>query len=104
MKWISPEECKELVTARTVELIDVREPWEYEICNIGHVNIPMGTITTAGSKLDKTKSYLIVCKTGRRAEAVANLLERDFGFSNISVLDGGITAWYALTDPSFELY
>lgn len=104
MKWISPEEWKTLAAAQTVELIDVREPWEYEICNIGHVNIPMGMITTVAAGFDKTKPYLIICKTGRRAEAVANMLERDYGFSDICVLEGGITAWYAATDPTYEIY
>jgi rhodanese-related sulfurtransferase len=104
MKWISPEECKGLIEAGTVEIIDVREPWEYEICHVGTVNIPMGTITSMVAELDKTKQFLLICKTGRRAEAVANLLERDHGFAEISIMEGGITAWYALQDPSYELY
>jgi rhodanese-related sulfurtransferase len=104
MKWISPEECKGLIAAGTVEIMDVREPWEYEICNVGSPNIPMGMITTVVAEFDKTKPFLIICKTGRRAEAVANLLERDHGFTDISVMEGGITAWYEVYDPSFELY
>lgn len=104
MKWISAEECQELIAAENVNIIDVRESWEYEICHIGSVHIPMAEIAGHVESLDKTGAYLIVCKTGRRAEAVANLLETDYGFSNLSVLEGGITAWYALTEPDFELY
>ena len=104
MKWITPEECKVLLETEKTELIDVRENWEYEICHIDSRHVPMHSIPEAIASFDKEKPYLIVCKTGRRAEAVANLLESEYKFSNISVLEGGITAWYALTDPSFEIY
>jgi rhodanese-related sulfurtransferase len=83
MKWISPEECQQLIGRSSIELIDVRENWEYEICHIASTHIPMHEIT---------------------AVAVANLLESEHGFTDISVLEGGITAWYALTDPTFEIY
>lgn len=104
MKWISPEECQQLMGSSPIELIDVRENWEYEICHIASTHIPMHEITAAVLSMDKEKPYLIVCKSGRRAEAVANLLESEHGFTDVSVLEGGITAWYALTDPTFEIY
>jgi len=104
MKWISPEECQSLLETKTTELIDVRENWEYEICHIASKHIPMHTVPELMASMDRENPYLIVCKTGRRAEAVANLLESEYGFKNIAVLEGGITAWYALTDPSFEIY
>ena len=87
-----------------MELIDVRENWEYDICHIASTHIPMHTIPEAIGTFDKERPYLIVCKTGRRAEAVANLLESEYNFKDVAVLEGGITAWYALTDPSFEIY
>ena len=104
MKWITAEECKEIIANEEMQLIDVRENWEYEIFHVASTHIPMHTVPSELISLDKEKQYLIICKTGRRAEAVANLLESEYGFKQISVLEGGITAWFALTDPSFEIY
>lgn len=102
MKWVSPEQCQAL--EGTVTMIDVREPWEVAICSLNATAIPMHVIPTEAPKMDKNQSYVIVCKTGRRAEAVANFLEREFGFTDVAVMEGGITAWYALVQPTFELY
>jgi rhodanese-related sulfurtransferase len=104
MNRISAEECKHLLQAKAAEVIDVREAWEYNICHIGAPNVPMHTVTEAIASWDKTGKYVILCKTGKRAEAVANLLERDYGFTDISILEGGITAWYAAMDPTYEIY
>ncbi len=105
MKHISAFDCKRLADQQIITLIDVREPWEIEICSIqGSLKIPMHTINDEALSLDTRNAYVIVCKTGKRAEAVANLLERDFSFENIQILDGGITEWYKSFEPSFELY
>jgi rhodanese-related sulfurtransferase len=54
--------------------------------------------------IDKSKKYIILCKTGRRAESVANLLECAHEFQDVSILEGGITAWYEIFEPTYELY
>lgn len=102
MKWVSPEQCQSL--KGTATLIDVREPWEVAACSMEAMTIPMHAIPAEAPKLDKDQAYVIVCKTGRRAEAVANFLESEYGFTNVSVMEGGVTAWYALVQPTFELY
>ncbi len=104
MKRISSHECQLILDNETAQLIDVRESWEVEICAIGGQFIPMHLISSEVSNLDKQKAYIILCKTGRRAEAVANLLEAEYGFEDISILSGGITEWFAVNDPSFEMY
>lgn len=104
MKKMSTEDCKTLLAQGTVELIDIREPWEVAICSIGGTAIPMHEITEKVAELSAQKAYVIVCKTGRRAEAVANLLESEFHFSDVAILEGGITEWFAQTQPSYEMY
>lgn len=104
MNRISPTDCKQLIDSKKAQLIDIREPWEVDICSIGGEIIPMHQIPDAACNLDKNANYIIMCKTGRRAESVANLLECDFQFHNISILDGGITAWYGAFEPTKEIY
>ncbi len=104
MQKISVQDCKELLNREAVEIIDVREPWEVEICDMGGKHIPMHEITEKVSMMQPENAYVIVCKTGRRAEAVANLLETEYGFEQIFILDGGITEWYAVERPDFEMY
>lgn len=104
MNFISSEACQQLIQANEVELIDVREPWEVEICAIGGTKIPMHQVPEIAESMDKSKKYVIVCKTGRRAESVANLLECGHGFEHILILEGGITSWYETFEPNFEMY
>jgi adenylyltransferase/sulfurtransferase len=104
MQKISVQDCKVMLERGAVEIIDVREPWEVAICEMGGKHIPMHEITEKVSILQPENAYVIVCKTGRRAEAVANLLETEFGFEQVLILDGGITEWFAVEKPDFEMY
>lgn len=103
MNRISVSECENLLNSGSV-LIDIREPWETSICNIGGELIPMSTIVNELEKLDPSKPYIILCKTGKRAEAVANLMLTDYQFKLVSILEGGITEWFASKDANFEMY
>lgn len=103
MNRISVSECEKLLESGSV-LIDIREPWETTICNIGGKLIPMSKIVNEMDNLDKNSSYIILCKTGKRAEAVANLMLTDYLFKDISILEGGITEWFANKDSGFEMY
>lgn len=104
MKTISVLACKEMLHAGEISIIDVREPWEVAICSIGGQAIPMHEIPEKVSDLKQEAAYAILCKSGKRAEAVANLLESEFHFSNVTIIDGGITEWYAQFEPTFEMY
>jgi adenylyltransferase/sulfurtransferase len=103
MNRISVSECENLLNSGSV-LIDIREPWETAICTIGGELIPMSTIVNDIENLDKDKKYILLCKTGKRAEAVANLMITDYQFKQISILEGGITEWFAKKEPNNELY
>jgi rhodanese-related sulfurtransferase len=104
MNRITSEACKQLIQNNGAELIDIREPWEVEICSIGGTTIPMHKIPEVAESMDKSKQYIILCKTGRRAESVANLLECAHGFQHVAILEGGITNWFETFEPTYEMY
>jgi adenylyltransferase/sulfurtransferase len=84
-------------------IVDVRELYEFEVCNLGTLHIPMGEITERYSELPKDSWLVIMCRSGKRAEAVAGFLISDFGFTKVFVLEGGILAWRDQVDSTLEL-
>ena len=104
MKVICPTECKERISkGESIEIIDVRELYEYEHSNIGCKHIPMSEIIERHSELDNTGHLVITCHTGKRAEAVANLLECETKLEGLWVMEGGLTGWKEKVDPSLNL-
>jgi len=85
------------------EIVDVREPYEYDACNIGSLHIPMGEICNRITDLPKDKNIVFMCRSGKRAEAVANILMTDYSISNVYILDGGILAWKDKIDSTLDI-
>ena len=83
-------------------VIDIREDYEYQNCNAGFAHIPMGDISTRFQEISKDKDVVIMCQSGRRAEAVVNLLETEYHFPHVFVLEGGINGWIEHVDPSLK--
>lgn len=104
MEFISASQLKEGITTGKYTVIDVRESYERAICCIDSIHIPMGEIETKYSEIPTDKDIVILCKSGRRAEAVANYLEKEHQYNNISVLTGGIIAWIEEVDTHLESY
>jgi rhodanese-related sulfurtransferase len=105
MKTISVQELADLLkSSQQFQLIDVREPYEVQISSIGGVHIPMAYIHERIKEVNASMPTCILCKTGKRAAAVANLLETDYGFADVMVADGGITAYALEVDNSLEVY
>lgn len=86
------------------QLIDVREPHEFEICNLNGELIPMGEITESIDKISKDKPVVIHCRSGARSGNVCNYLEQNHGFTNLYNLAGGILAWADEIDNSMPKY
>jgi rhodanese-related sulfurtransferase len=63
----------------------------------------MGEIAERHDEIPSDKDVVIMCQSGRRAEAVVNLLETEFHFPAVFVMEGGITNWIAQVDPSLKL-
>src|SRR6266436_3806830 len=102
---ISVNELKRKMDAReAIELVDVREPFEYEIARIdGAQLIPLGEIAERTEELQREQPIVVHCHSGTRsAQAVRLLLQR--GFSNVYNLEGGIDAWSDQIDPNVPKY
>lgn len=104
MKTVSPKELKSLLEEEKAVLIDIREPYELEICKVDAKHIPMAEVVSNLGTMDEDKMCVIMCKTGKRAEAVANMLITDHGCDNVAVLEGGIMAWIEEIDNHLETY
>ena len=105
MPTMSVHDVKRKMDAREpFELIDVREPFEYEIARIdGAKLIPLGQIAERVNELQRERSIVVHCHSGRRsAEAVRLLQQR--GFANVYNLEGGIDAWSEQIDSNVPKY
>jgi adenylyltransferase/sulfurtransferase len=102
---ISVRELKtKLDNKETVTLIDVREPYEYEIARIdGSRLIPLGELETHMSELPRTGPLILQCHSGGRSEHAVRILQ-EAGFENAMNLVGGIEAWSVEIDPAVPRY
>jgi adenylyltransferase/sulfurtransferase len=104
MAEISVEELKKKIDNKEdVFILDVREPHEYQICNLNGHLIPLGDLPKRVGELDSSREIVAHCKMGgRSAKAVAFLQQA--GFKKVSNLTGGITAWAERVDPKMPKY
>ncbi len=86
------------------QLIDVREPFEYEMSNLNGTNIPLSGILVEADQLVTDKPVIIQCRSGARSAAAVNQLEQQLGLENVYNLKGGIVAWAAAFDPGMQVY
>ena len=85
-------------------LLDVREPWEFDICHIdGSVNLPMAQIPARLEQLDEAEEIVLICHHGIRSLQVAGYLQRAVDATLIN-LDGGVDAWAREVDTDMALY
>jgi adenylyltransferase/sulfurtransferase len=102
---ITVEELKaKMDRGEDFDLLDVREPNEFQICRIqGSTLIPLGELSRRTAELDPDRDLVVHCKMGgRSAKAVMLLQER--GFKRARNLKGGILAWIDRIDPSQSKY
>ena len=104
MYFISALELKQKLDGiPSVFLLDIRENYEREICSIPSHHIPMAEVCARLTELPSDQQIVVMCKSGKRAEALSNLLEKDFGLQGLLVLEGGITAWAEQVDQTLEI-
>ncbi len=101
---ISPSELKErLDGGDRPALLDVREPWEFDLARIeGSKLIPMGELTERVSELDPSAETVVICHHGARSAYATRTLDRT-GFARVLNLEGGLDA-YADLDESMPRY
>jgi molybdopterin/thiamine biosynthesis adenylyltransferase/rhodanese-related sulfurtransferase len=105
MKEVTVLELKAMMDAKEdFQLIDVREPHEVDICEIGGELIPQAEIPQNVNKVSRTKKVVIHCRSGARSGNMVNWLEKNHGFTNLYNLKGGILAWADQVDPEVTKY
>ena len=105
MKEITVLELKKLKDAKAdFQLIDVREPHEFDFCNLDGELIPQSEIPNNVGKISRDKTVVIYCRSGSRSGNMVQWLERNHGFTNLYNLKGGILAWADQIDPSVPKY
>ncbi|HMR17690.1 MAG TPA: rhodanese-like domain-containing protein [Sphingobacterium sp.] len=104
MKEVSVQELKSMTDGNEeFQLIDVREPFEYEVSNLNGLNIPLAGILIEADKISKDIPVIIHCRSGKRSAQAIMQLEQ-LGYTNLSNLEGGILAWQEDIDPDMDVY
>ena len=85
-------------------LLDVREPWEYQLCHIdGSRTMPMNTVPANVAQLERDMPIVCICHHGMRSMQVGLFLEQQ-GFTDVINLTGGVDAWAAQVDSDMPTY
>ncbi|MBS1852147.1 MAG: molybdopterin-synthase adenylyltransferase MoeB [Acidobacteria bacterium] len=101
---IQVEELKRRLDAgEKLFILDVREPHEYQIANLGGYLIPLGDLPKRTGELDPNREIIAHCKMGGRSAKAVDILKQA-GFKNVRNLTGGITAWSEKIDPKVPKY
>lgn len=105
IKTISVEEYLALRTSGEAhQLIDVREPFEYEIAEMGGELLPLGSIEKNVDRIAKDRKVIVHCKAGKRSADAIERLQGAFGLNNLYNLEGGILAWAEKVDADLAKY
>ena len=101
---LNPKEFKDYLVDNEVTLVDVREQWEFDICQIkGAILMPLGEIAMTYVNLNKDSKIALYCHSGIRSMHVADFLLSQ-GFQSLANLQGGIDAWTQEIDTTLERY
>ncbi len=102
---ISARQLHEMISGgEKVALVDVREPFEFEIARIPNSQlIPLGTIHDRLVEIPRTETTVVMCKSGVRSARAIEFL-RGQGFENLLNLEGGLDAWREQVDPAMRKY
>lgn len=105
VKEITVKELYHLqVQSTDFQLIDVREPYEYEIANLEGELIPLGAVAESAERISRDKKVIIHCRSGKRSADAIRELESLHGFDNLYNLKGGILAWSKEIDSEIPTY
>jgi len=102
---ITPREVKErLDRGDDIFLLDVREPHERDICNIGGELIPKESVDASVARIPRDREVVVYCRSGGRSQWVAQMLKARHGFERVLNMAGGMLRWSDDVDPSTPKY
>ena len=101
---ITVKELKRRIDAgEDVQLIDVREPYEFQIAQIGGKLIPQNDVPQRLAEIDRNREVIVHCRSGARSQRIAEFLVQS-GYPRVANLAGGILAWSDEVDPKVQKY
>jgi adenylyltransferase/sulfurtransferase len=101
---LSVKELKRRMDAgENLFILDVREPFEYQIANIGGKLIPQNEVPQRLAEIDRDREVIVQCKSGGRSQRIAEFLKQS-GYPKVANLAGGILAWSDEVDPTVPKY
>ncbi len=84
-------------------VLDVREPFEYQIAQMGGTLIPLNDVPQRLGEIPRDREVVVQCKSGGRSQRAAEFLQQS-GYTNVKNLAGGILAWADQIDPKVAKY
>lgn len=89
----------------TLNIIDVREPFEHDMANIGGTLIPLGDLPNQLEQIEhlKDQEVIVYCRSGNRSGSACQFLIKQ-GFTNVRNMEGGMTKWVKEIDPSMPFF
>ena len=100
MKTINAKEFKNLLkNNNSFQIIDIREPYEYEDGALTNENIPLDKMMSSLNKIHRDRPVIIYCQTSKRASAIIYMLEKEYKLENLYKLEGG---YYAIMQEEYE--
>jgi adenylyltransferase/sulfurtransferase len=84
-------------------ILDVREPHEFQICNLNGKLIPLGELPRRVAELDSSREMVVHCRSGKRSADAIHFLQKA-GFKKLLNLKGGVLAWADEVDPTMPKY
>lgn len=105
IRQISPGQMADWISSKKpFQLIDIREPYEFEIAQIGGQLIPKDKLLNNPDKIDPDLPAVLFCRSGKRSTEAISILQESHGMDNLYNLEGGILAWIDAIDPSLQPY
>ena len=101
---IPPKEVNRMIKEGIqFQLIDVREPAEFELVNIGGVNVPLRSLKESHALIEKEGIVIVHCKSGQRSLQAIRKLQDEFGFKNLWNMKGGLLLWRDEVNPDLPI-
>jgi len=94
---------RRLDAGEDVFILDVREPYEYQIAQIGGKLIPQNDVPQRLNEIDRNREIVVQCRSGARSQRIAEFLKQS-GYPRVVNLAGGILAWSDEIDPTVKKY
>ena len=91
---MTTEELKDKIASKSnIQIIDLREEYEFEDGSICNTNIPMGEVINRLHEINNKGEVVMFCKSGKRSKSMVFMLQKKFGLKHIQQLEGGYEAW-----------